>query len=227
MKHRRPRFGMIRRTRAGSCRLNGSRSPAGSAPPSGAQALATLWFKVLAATVYRRLLLFERDLADSSPRTAELPLTTQVLHEADVEDYLALRADTQRAEVLSRLRAGELCFTLRTERQIVHACWSASRRGRIAYLGCSLPLPADTVYVYESYTDPDFRLLRASRARAEWMEQSLRVAGYRRMWYAVLPENRTGRRYIEDRPETRLLGTIACIRIGPWRRSFTRLQDRP
>jgi hypothetical protein len=184
--------------------------------------LRTIVVRALAATVYRRLLLFERELGDPSEPAAGVSVTAELLTEAAVDDYLALRPDARRADVLSRLKTGDSCFALRSRGRIVHVCWSTSRVAQIEYLGCRLPLPEDVVYVYDSFTDPSARHLHLSRVRAAWMERSLREHGHRRWWCAVLPENVVGRRFIESREGNRLVGTIGCWRVGTWRRAFTR-----
>jgi hypothetical protein len=198
------------------------RTPPALVGALGPRTLRALWFRALAATVYRRLLLYERELGDPPERPSELSVTAELLNEADIGDYLAFRADAERFEIVARLEAGELCFALWFEGRIVHACWAAPRVAQIEYLGCLLPLRADEVYVYDSFTDTKVRFLGLSRVRAAWMERFLRAAGYQRWLCTALPENAAGRRFIEDRAGSRLLGTIGSVRIGRWRRGFTR-----
>lgn len=62
---------------------------------------------------YRRMLLFERSLAESvSEVTAGLPVRVDVLHESEVDDYFAFRPDTPRTCVIGRL-TGDTSVTWR------------------------------------------------------------------------------------------------------------------
>ena len=111
-----------------------------------------LLFRVLAQSVYRRLLLLDSYLAehqfDADPRCRWLGPGDEALYEE-----FALPGHAERLS--QRLAAGQRCWILTThDQKIGHALWVAFGTASIAYLGFDVPLAADEVYLFDSYTPP-------------------------------------------------------------------------
>ena len=186
----------------------------------------TFWFKALAATAYRRVVVMECRLdAPIVQMTARAPVIVGLLTEADVDEYATFRPDADAAEIRRRLVAGHRCFVARHEGRIVHAGWAATREAWIEFLGRPFPLEPGDVYQFDSYTAPAFRGLDLATARVTWMARFLRDAGFRRLLAVVWPENRAAFRPLE-KAGYRAVGTMGYIRLACWQRHFYR-RKRP
>jgi len=104
---------------------------------------ARLRIRILAATVYRRVVVMERRLDHTLPEiAARVPVRPRLLARSDLESYAQLRPDAGAATTQRRLAQGHQCFALWHEGQIVHAGWAATRDAWVDYLDCPFPLGA-------------------------------------------------------------------------------------
>src|SRR5262249_44587229 len=189
--------------------------------------LRNAWFTALSvAGIYRRLGLLERRLDIPVPDvTVDPAFRVALLMDGERAAYLEFRPDQDVVEVTRRLDRGDHCFATWQEQRIVHAAWAATGRAWIEYVSRELPLAADDVYVYDSFTTPEFRGRGAAPLRARVLGQYFAARGYARLLTAVLQENAAGFRPLE-KVGTRPVGTIGYIGIGPWRRHFVRRRPR-
>jgi GNAT superfamily N-acetyltransferase len=186
------------------------------------QGLKSFWFKMLGEFGYRRMLLFERSLAESvSEVTAGLPVHVDILQESEVDDYLAFRPDTPRTSVMTRLTLGHQCYLARHEGCIVAACWTATRPVWNEYLDCEIGLGAGDAYLFDRFTLPAFRGLRIGNAVRMHQLRRLQQAGYRRTISAIMLENKPALRDIA-KGGARPFAVIGRIKIGRWQRTFRR-----
>jgi GNAT superfamily N-acetyltransferase len=88
-----------------------------------------------------------------------------------------------------RLEAGQWCFVARHKGQIIHACWAATGRVWIDYLGCTLDQGPGEVYQYDSFTAPAFRGHNLAAVRVMVAARYFRQPGYHRLVTVVVPEN--------------------------------------
>ena len=187
------------------------------------EGVASLWFRVLGETVYRRMVLMERLLAEPvSPVTPGLRVTIGLLDEAEAGEYCDFRPGADLLDVRRRLGAGQWCFVARHEGRIVQAGWAVARRARIDYLDREIDLAPDEVYIYGSYTAPDSRGRNLAPAQRTEAVRFLRDAGYRRLVAAVFPENKAGFRPLE-KIGCRRFGVMGYVKVGRWRRDFCRV----
>ena len=184
----------------------------------GARALAA---KALGETVYRRLLLFTRELDAPLPRVSQTPgLSVGWLSLDELDAYDRLRSDRGQ-QALDRLAAGHRCFGTWLDGRLVAARWLASGSPLIEYLDLPLLLADGEIYHYDTFTDPGVRRRGISLSSQAHLFPTLRAEGYRRSIRALLPENRAALRdaaragYVRE-------GRIGFLRLGPWRRSFVR-----
>lgn len=187
------------------------------------EGIRSFWFKLLGEIGYRRILLLERSLEEPILEVnARLPVTIDLLKTTEVDAYLRFRAETEPHEVVDQLNAGHWCFVARHEGQIVAASWAAGRRVWMSYLACEIPLLDGEVYVYDSFTRPDFRGQAVLPAIRTEMIRCFRAAGYRRMISAIVPENHASLQSVRKNG-VRPFGVMGYIKIGPWRRDFYRI----
>jgi GNAT superfamily N-acetyltransferase len=184
------------------------------------QGFRSLWFHLLGETFYRRVILFERPLSAPIPSaSAAVPVDISLLKPGEVDEYVAFHPALDPAEVHHRLAHGGRCFLSRCQGSIVNACWTAEGSVGIDYLGCTIDLAPDEVYVYNNYTDPAFRGRNVSLVRATYMLRYFRDLGYRRFVAVVVPENKAAFRS-PDKAGYRPIGVLRSIRIGPWRHNL-------
>ena len=187
----------------------------------------TLWFKLLGETVYRRLALVECPLAELPPlRDAPLAAEYGFLSETDALGYTALRGYTTAAEVVARLRRGDRCFAAWSSGRLVSARWIARGETHVEYLGRTLRLRPDEVYLYETYTRPDHRGLGLSAAAGTRLLHALAAEGVACVVAGVMPESHAAVRAWQ-KAGYRRVGTIGYVRLGPLRREFIRRRRQP
>jgi RimJ/RimL family protein N-acetyltransferase len=187
------------------------------------EGLRNFWFKLLSGIgCYRRLLLLERLLDDPVPDIKlSLPVTIDLLEKTELDEYLAFRAKDDPSLIAGWLKAGHWCFVARHEGQLVSASWAAIHRARNFYLTREVHLMPDEVYIYDSFTKPNFRGKSISAAIRAGMIQYFRAAGYRRMILGTQAENKSNLRTLR-KVGFRPFGMMGYIKVGPWRRDFYR-----
>lgn len=184
----------------------------------GARALLA---SVLSETVYRRLVLVERELTENLPPARHVPDAAYGwLEETGLDAYERVRPGS-RTRAAARLAAGHRCFATWLGDQLVAYRWVATGAPLVEYLGIRLPLAPGEVYHYDTYTDPAHRRRGISVATQENLFGVLRAEGYVRAVRAVLPENRAA---IRDAASAgfEACGRIGFVRLGPWQHEFIR-----
>jgi RimJ/RimL family protein N-acetyltransferase len=179
----------------------------------------SLVFRLLAETFYRRLLVFELELAGRPP-AAKPPadLSFGWLEENRVIEYERLRPG-RGGQALARLREGHSCFGTWFAGELVGARWLATGSPFVEYLDLSLPLAEGDVYHYDSFTSPKQRRRGLSTISQAKLAEVVERDGRRRIIRAVLPENRAAVRDAE-KAGFRRQGSVGFVRLGPWRREF-------
>ena len=187
----------------------------------GEEGLRTLWFKVLGETVYRRMTLVELALEPPPPpREAELELTFGFV-DASAGPLPTSRSDLTPAEIEGRFNRGDRCFVARHDGHVVSARWITDGRAWVEYLGRDLELDEDEVYLYETYTAPEYRGLAVSAAAGTRLAGALAAEGRRRIVGGVVPENSAALR-TAAKTGFKEAGRAGFVRLGPWRHDFTR-----
>jgi GNAT superfamily N-acetyltransferase len=178
-------------------------------------------FRVLGETVYRRLVIVERDLHEPPPELDRAPAVSfDFLDEGGLDGYEALRPG-RRAQAAARLAAGDRCFAGWSDGRLVAARWLATGTPLVEYLGVRLPLAADEIYHYDTFTDPELRRRGVSTAAQGALFPRLRDEGFRWSVRAILPENRAA---VADAARGGYVrrGRFGYVRFGPLRREFVR-----
>jgi GNAT superfamily N-acetyltransferase len=188
------------------------------------EGLSGLWWRGLAVTVYRRLLVFSRDISGPPPEPAKVELSFELLDREGVAEYRALRPDQAAAEVERRLAGGQRCALARHRGELVSARWFAVERAEMPYLDLAFELPEGVGYTFDLFTTPRTRGMGITKATRVYFEELLRAEGCRMLLGTSLPENVAGRALVEA-AGYRPLGTVGCIRLGPLRRAVRRLPD--
>ncbi len=204
------------------------------APPRGvvrrvpdvirAQGLRGLFWRGLAVTFYRRLLVFSRDIAGPPTQSARVELGFELLDRDGIADYLALRPDQTAKEVERRLAAGQRCAVARHRGELVSARWFAIRRAEMPYLELAFELPEGVGHTFDLFTTPATRGMGITRATRVYFEEMLRAEGCHTLLGTSLPENAAGRALVEA-AGYRLLGTMGSVRLGPLRLAVRRLPE--
>lgn len=172
-----------------------------------------VWQRFLGVTVYRRLVLYVRDVGEPHDPG---PDTVEVGRLEDIEAHRAARPQTPVAELERRLARGDVCGVGRLDGEIVAVRWLSFDVAEIDYLGLTFELPAGVVYVYDVWTRPGLRRSGVNRRMSSWSTAVLQERGDRRLLSAILPENAGGSRIPGTLPMRRA-GTIGCVRL-PGRR---------
>jgi hypothetical protein len=180
-----------------------------------AEGLRGLWWRGLAATVYRRLTLVARRL-EPPPAPADAAVAIEVLDVDSAGEYQLLRPDTPGAEVERRLRAGQTCVLVRRDGAPVSTRWFATGRAEVPYLDLAFELREGVAYVYDVFTAAEARGLGVTAAARPHYEGMLRDEGCHTLLGTVLPENGAGRGLVGGAGYVPV-GTIGCVRLGSLR----------
>ncbi|MBK6805916.1 MAG: hypothetical protein IPG84_14195 [Betaproteobacteria bacterium] len=124
--------------------------------------LGTFAYKLASETGFRRVLLLERPLDDpiADPAPA-LPVEFAMLGAHEIDDYLVLRPDADRAHIAAHLASGWTCHVLRHEGRIVSACWRANPPYWSSYLERTMPIADGDAYLTDAWTDAGYRGTRS------------------------------------------------------------------
>ena len=179
-------------------------------------------YKVASEAGFRRVLLLARPLdepiADVVPT---LPVEFASLGKDDIDDYLALRPDADRARIAAHLASGWNCHVLRHEGRIVSACWRADPPYWSSYLERTMPIADGDAYLTDAWTDAGYRGHALAHVLCLHQLRDLREKGFRSALRGTVPENRSALR-AHAKSGFRPVAMLGRIRIGPWRRHFRR-----
>jgi GNAT superfamily N-acetyltransferase len=182
-----------------------------------------LWARMLGELGYRRLLILARSLDEPIPDlSARIPLDFGLLALGDLDGYLAFHGDDPRPQLEQRFRLNEVCFLARHERRIVCANWACTGSHYIRYIRYDFPIADDEVYLYDSYTHPEFRGLGVAPALAGYVLRHYRGTPVRRAVTAVIPENRANLR-ARAKSGFRVVGRMGYVGSHRWCRHFHRV----
>lgn len=177
--------------------------------------------RVLGETVYRRMIVMERPFDPPiDPVSPRVPVEFGPLELADVDEYLAFRPDADREETVHRLERRHVCYVARHDGRIATACWIATERVWVDYLGAWIRLKCGVGYLYELYTPPEYRAKNVARALFPEIFRYFREMRPLCVIAAFHPENRI--QLVFARLGFRPVATIGVVGVGPWRKLFRR-----
>lgn len=180
--------------------------------------MRALVVKAAGETVYRRLLLLERDVREPLDVAVPAGLAFGYMGEERVPAYEELRPGLGR-QAAARLAAGDRCFATWLDGRLVAVRWLATGSPHVEYVDLPLVLRDGEVYHYDTFTAPAVRRRGISAASQARLFETMREEGFERSVRAVLPENRAA---IADaaRAGYRPIGRIGYVRLGRRRRTF-------
>jgi ribosomal protein S18 acetylase RimI-like enzyme len=93
-------------------------------------------------------------------------------------------------QIETRFREGQICFAARnSEGRIVHTRWGAPNAVNIAELNLDIQPSPGEIYVYDSYTHPEFRGLGVASQLQSFIVEALPAMGYSRLLAFVKGDN--------------------------------------
>jgi len=192
--------------------------------------LEQVWFKTLAATVYRRVLLLERMLDGRIPMISpRVDVTIDCLDDTHMAEYLQLQPKGQELLIHDRFSHGHTCFAARYEGRLIGVAWATPHRIHMSpYVSLVMSLPDKSIYFYESFTEPGFRGLSIQIALCAHMIRYFGAKGFQRAVTGVVPENEPSRRvYVQCGFQPYKM--IRFVMVGPYRRllpAASRIHER-
>jgi len=192
--------------------------------------LEQVWFKILAATVYRRVLLLERTLDGGIPMISpRVAVTIDCLDDTHMTEYLQLQPQGQELLIHNRFSHGHTCFGARYEGRLIAVAWATPHRIHMSpYVPLIMPLPDKSIYFYESFTEPGFRGLSIQVALCAHKMRYFGAKGFQRAVTGVVPENEPSRR-VYAQCGFQPYEMIRFVMAGPYRRllhAASRVHDR-
>lgn len=177
-------------------------------------------FKLLDALGYRRLLRFERTLADPIRSIQALPpVAIRRLQLQDVGAYLEFRPQSDPQTIRDRLAGGQACFVACRQGRIVGCSWTATDRARLEFLDREVRLGDGEVYVFDTFTKMECRGQQISPALSTEMYRQFHAAGFRRAIRVVWAANTKAIRSLA-KTDHRLVGALGYWKLGSRRIDF-------
>lgn len=184
----------------------------------GGVTVKQIWFKILASTVYRRVLLLQRRLDGPIPMIfSRIDVTIDCLSITHMAEYLQLQPDAQESEIHDRFGNGHTCFSARYEGRLIAVAWATPHRIHMSYVSLVTPLPVNSIYFYESFTETSCRGLSIQSALCTHMMRYFSAKGFQRVITGVVPENGPSRRK-NEKCGFKPFQMIRCVMLGPYRR---------
>lgn len=101
----------------------------GPAVKFGKDRLEQVWFKILAATEYRRVLLLERTLDGRIPMISpRVDVRIDCLDDTHMAEYLQLQPKGPELLIQNRFSHGHICFAARYEGRLIAVAWTTPHR---------------------------------------------------------------------------------------------------
>jgi RimJ/RimL family protein N-acetyltransferase len=150
-----------------------------------------------------------------SPR---VDVTIDSLDDTHMAEYLQLQPKEQESLIHNRFSHGHTCFAARYEDRLIAVAWATPHRINMSpYVSLVMPLPDNSIYFYESFTEPDFRGLSIQVALCAHMMRYFGAKDFQRAVTGVVPENEPSRR-VYERCGFQPYGMIRFVMVGPYRR---------
>jgi len=181
--------------------------------PEGAK---SIFFRLLGKLIYRRVLAlecnFERQFTDISPKAS---VDIRKLGAEDTSAFVDFRSGPDRSVFLARLEQGHACYAATYDDRIASVSWIALNSATLWLLNANFRLERDELYVYDSYTHPDFRGQRLQGQIFEFIRREFTAAGIRRAITFVVPENVAN---LKSRARLGFteIGMVRRVRLGSW-----------
>ena len=140
--------------------------------------------------------------------------------EDDLTDYLQFRRGATPEQFRARAATHCHCHAARVGSGIVSATWVATREAKLAEFGETLVLRRKQVYLFDSYTLPDYRGQKIQGRIFAAIKTHYYSLGYREVLVLTGPEN-SANIASRTRQGFRKTGGIAQFKIGPFRRHFS------
>jgi GNAT superfamily N-acetyltransferase len=143
------------------------------------------------------------------------PVEVARLTECDGEAYVKFRRGGSMTDFHDRIAKGSICYAAKHEGRLASVSWVAEGRGILRSLDGTFKLKPDQVYLFDSFTDPDFRGLRMQAAIFARVRMEALRSGRCCAVVFVAPENRANIRS-RRRMAFAWAGFVVRIKIGPW-----------
>lgn len=156
------------------------------------------WSGVVRATldamwIDRRLDLFCRPIAAGEPDEFPSPPDSWVsLGAGDLDEYLGLRPEQSREEILRRFDLGNLCFGIRRDHRLIAAVWGAPAETpvRVDFLDCWIQTMDRAFYAFDGLVAPEFRGAKLGESLGHLYCAYMRAAGLDTVVSLIWPLNR-------------------------------------
>jgi GNAT superfamily N-acetyltransferase len=164
----------------------------------------------------------ERDLAEPIVEARPgVALTIDPIGCEQLDRYAALRGAASMDNAQRRLAAGARCYLASHDNRPVASCWTTTRSTHNAFLDCEVPVRDDEAYLFDAFTDPQWRGLGIAPAVCVRQLQDCRAAGLARAFRYTVTFNTTAIR-AHRKSGFRPVARIGRIALGPWRHYYER-----
>ncbi|MDX1382160.1 MAG: GNAT family N-acetyltransferase, partial [Thermoanaerobaculia bacterium] len=151
-----------------------------------------LWFKVVGELGYRRLWIYETELARLTARPVRAACDFEWIDERSAVDFASLVPWATPETAGERLAEGQIGLLGRIDGRPVCSAWTALETVKIDYLGVRISMRRGAAYMYEVFVAPEARRLGLGWASTLIRARESRDRGCTDGVSLVMPENRPG-----------------------------------
>jgi GNAT superfamily N-acetyltransferase len=171
--------------------------------------------RVLARAGYQHRLFLECPLKENG-LTASPTASVDVreLEASDAESFVTFRRGPDIGLFLERIRDGQCCFAAFVDTELASVTWAVQGTATLWAINADFDVDNDVVYVFDSYTHPDFRGKRLQAAIFQQIGRAYVDNGVREAVTFVAATNSANLRS-RGRLGFTVSGAVRRFRIGP------------
>jgi ribosomal protein S18 acetylase RimI-like enzyme len=176
---------------------------------------------VLAKAGYKHRLFLECLLgSDGQADASYSPVDIRELELADTERFVKFRNGPGRALFCERIRTGHRCCAAIVDGQLASVSWIVERSATLWAFTADFCIDNDAVYIFDSYTHPDFRGQRLQASIFQVICRDCLKKGLRK---AVTFVSETNSANLRSRARLGFVvtGAVRRFRMGPFVRYFS------
>ena len=144
-----------------------------------------------------------------------MSVTLRELSSDDVDSFVTFRQGPDAALFLGRIRGGQRCYAAIVDARVASVTWAVQGDATLWAFDADFRIEDDVVYLFDSYTHPDFRGLRLQASIFEAIREDHRDSGVRKAVTFVAATNTANLRS-RARLGFTVSGAARRVRIGPW-----------
>jgi GNAT superfamily N-acetyltransferase len=142
-------------------------------------------------------------------------MTVRELSSDDADSFVMFRQGPDTALFLGRIRGGQRCYAAIVDARLASVTWAVQGDATLWAFDADFRIDDDVVYLFDSYTHPDFRGRRLQASIFQAIREGHRDRGVRKAVTFVAATNTANLRS-RARVGFTVSGVACRFQLGPW-----------